>query len=863
MLAVPSQNIARDEARIRAAALAVQSYKISLDLTGAEDGLEGSGTFLSRVLVRFECRAPGTGSWVDLIAEEVLSAELNGRALDPTHYDGARLALPDLEEDNLLEVHARCRYMTTGEGLHRLVDPADGATYVYTQMATAEARRVFACFEQPDLKGTFTWRIVAPQEWVVRSNTRAARCEPAGAGLSAWDFPATQPLPTYLAALCAGPFHVVESHHAGVGGTYPLALLVRSSAAEHLDAEEILGITRAGLAHYEREFDHPYPFGAYDQVALPEFNFGAMENAGLVIFNEDLFLFRSRVTEAARELRAMVICHEMAHMWFGNLVTMRWWDDLWLNESFAEWSGYRVAAEATRHTHAWTSFALARKAWAYMADQQPSTHPVVADIADLDAVYLNFDGITYAKGAAVVKQLVAFVGRDAFLAGLNQYFAKHAWGNAELGDLLSALAHASGRDLSDWSAVWLEKPGVTILSPVVSVDADDRYTEVRIDQAPPVRPAGLVTPLRPHRVAVGVYRWTGESPPRLVRECQVEVEVPAASAQVPELVGLPRADLLLVNDDDLTYAKLRMDEGSLRTALAGVGALGDSLARTLVWGALWQLVRDGLLPAQEHSAAAVAGLAAESRATIIETVLAQARQGVQRYVAVERRGAAADGLCCGSAALLDGAEPGSDRQLALGMGHVAAAYCARHLDRLSAMLEGRAELDGLAVDDDLRWAIITRLAGVGRLSGDHIGAAEAADRTSKGERLAARARAAVPTAAAKSSAWAAATSGRLSNAVLAGTVAGFSDDAAPPEILAPFRQAYVDGIVDLWSALSPAQAQVLARGLFPGIDPATVQAADVLLSRDDLPVGLRRVVSEGRAEVVLALDAQEASRAGG
>ncbi len=408
---------------------------IALDLRE----VESDATFVSTSTVRFAAREPGASTWIDLLAEEVLSAELNGRALDVSGYDGARLALADLAAENELVVSARCRYMNTGEGLHRSVDPTDGRTYLYTQCAAADARRVFACFEQPDLKAAFSWDVIAPAGWQVVSTSPTPDPQLVEPGLERWVFVPTPPLPTYLAALCAGPFHAVRSEYAGPHGTYPLGLFVRASMAEHLDAEEILEITRAGLAHYEREFVVPYPFGKYDQVFVPEFNFGAMENPGVVTFREDGFLYRSRVTEAAREQRAMVIMHEMAHMWFGDLVTMRWWDDLWLNESFANWAGYGVAASATRFTQAWTTFALAQKAWAYVQDQLPSTHPVVADIPQLEGLSQQFDGITYAKGASVLKQLVAYVGYDAFLAGVNRYFERHAWANATLADLLVEL----------------------------------------------------------------------------------------------------------------------------------------------------------------------------------------------------------------------------------------------------------------------------------------------------------------------------------------------------------------------------------------------------------------------------------------
>ena len=857
--ATVSENITRSQAAARSELLAVHSYEIALDLRAVET----EATFDSTSTVRFTVREPGASTWVDLIAEEVTSAHLNGRPLDVSGYDGARLALTDLVAENELVVTARCRYMNTGEGLHRSVDPTDGQTYLYTQCAAADARRVFACFEQPDLKAPFTWDVIAPAGWQVISTSPTPEPELVEPGLARWRFAATPPLPTYLAALCAGPFHAVRSQYVGPHGTYPLGVFARASMAQHVDADEILEITCAAMAHYEREFIVAYPFGKYDQVFVPEFNFGAMENPGVVTFREDAYLYRSRVTEAARELRAMVICHEMAHMWFGDLVTMRWWDDLWLNESFASWAGFGVAASATRFTELWTDFALSQKAWAYVQDQLPSTHPVVSDIVDLDAIFQSFDGITYAKGASVLKQLAAYVGRDAFLAGVNRHFERHAWGNATLADLLVELEAASGRDLGAWAAVWLQEPGVTTLQAQVELDAEGCYSSVQIAQLPATRPAGVPQTLRPHRLAIGLYRWVGpDGARRLVRDSRLEVDVPGARVEVPELVGLPAADLLLVNDDDLTYAKVRLDPASLATARAGVGALADSLPRALVWGALWEQVRDLAMPAQEFVDVALSGLADETRPGIIDTVRGLMLLARTRFVAPELRAPVALRISAVTAAMLDAAEPGSDRQLALARLHIDSATDPAHLARLGDLLAGRAELPGLVLEDDLRWAAVIRCAAMGAAGGELIDAELAADPTTRGAQFAAQARAAMPTASAKSAAWEAAVAGGLSNMVLAATLAGFAHPDTPAGLLDRYRQPYVEAVRDLFTSRSPGEALALARGLFPPIDPTTVEAADGLLAAD-LPAGLRRVVLERRDDVQLALACQEVSRAAG
>jgi aminopeptidase N len=852
-------NLTRAEAMARADLICVDSYRIAVDL---RDAATGSATFGSETTVLFTCHRPGAGTWIDLIADEVVSAELNGRALDVGGRCGARLPLPDLAAENELVVRARCRYMTTGEGLHRLVDPADGAVYLYTQFATADARRVFACFEQPDLKARYAWEVTAPADWQVVSNSPTPAPIEEAPGLARWQFAETPPLSTYLAALCAGPFHVVRGEHPGPHGTYPLGLFVRASVAQHVDSQEILAITRAGLAHYEREFEVPFPFVKYDQVAIPEFNLGAMENPGVVTFREDLAVFRSRVTDAARERRAMVILHEMAHMWFGDLVTMRWWDDLWLNESFATWAGYRVAALATRFDSAPTSFALSQKAWAYRQDELPSTHPIVADMVDLEAVYLNFDGITYAKGASVLTQLVAFVGLEPFLAGVNRYFRAHAWGSATLADLLAELSATSGRDLAAWADVWLAQPGVTSLLPVIESGADGRYTRVAVEQHPATRPAGVSQALRPHRVAIGLYRWQG-SPGhrRLVRTERAEIDLFGARAEVPDLVGVPAADLVLVNDDDLTYAKTRLDPVSRVTALAGVGAIGDSLPRALAWGALWEEVRSAELPAQQFVDVALAGLVDEQNPDILEWVSRWMRQAVTTYVAPELRAAVALRMCAGTAALLEGAEPGSQVQLALATAHISAATDPDRLDRLAELLAGHDAIPGLVLDDDLRWAIVVRLVAQGAAQGSLIEDELATDRTSEGARAAAQARAAIPTEAAKDAAWEAAVAvGGLPNALLEATVRGFSDPDAPADLLAPYRSRYFEDIAGLFADRSPAEAKVLATGLFPPASEQAVAGARALLADPALPAGLRRILAEQSAEADRALACWAASR---
>lgn len=469
-------NLTREQAVERASLITVASYQIDLDLTDSHGG-PGERTFRSVTTVVFDALA-GADTVIDIAADTVRGATLNGRDLDVSGYDESTgIELRGLADRNVVVVDADCRYSNTGEGLHRFVDPVDNETYLYSQFETADAKRMFACFDQPDLKATFDVRVTAPRHWKVISN---------GATVSVTDglhtFATTPRMSTYLVALIAGPYAEWKDAYTDEHGEIPLGIYCRASLAPYMDAERLFTQTKQGFGFYHKNFGLPYAFGKYDQLFVPEFNAGAMENAGAVTFLED-YVFRSKVTRASYERRAETVLHEMAHMWFGDLVTMAWWDDLWLNESFATFASVLCQSEATEFTEAWTTFATVEKSWAYRQDQLPSTHPIAADIPDLAAVEVNFDGITYAKGASVLKQLVAYVGLEHFLAGLRDYFRTHAFGNATFDDLVAALEKASGRDLSDWGQQWLKTTGLNTLRPDFDVDGDGRFTRFAVTQS--------------------------------------------------------------------------------------------------------------------------------------------------------------------------------------------------------------------------------------------------------------------------------------------------------------------------------------------------------------------------------------------
>ncbi|MEU8968387.1 aminopeptidase N [Streptomyces monashensis] len=859
---MPGENLSRDEARERAALLSVDGYDVSLDLRSAVGDGESEGgaprTFRSVTTIRFRCNEPGAASFADLIAPGVTSVSLNGRDLDPGEvFDGARILLEDLAAENELVVDARCAYSRTGEGLHRFVDPEDGEVYLYTQYEPADSRRVFANFEQPDLKAPYRFEVRAPEGWTVWSNGAGELTD------GVWKFAETKPISTYITCVVAGPYHYVTDSYTrtfedGSKLEIPLGAMCRKGLAPHFDADDVFLITKQGLDFFHDHFDYPYPFGKYDQAFVPEYNLGAMENPGLVTFREE-YIFRGKVTQASYEARANVILHEMAHMWFGDLVTMEWWDDLWLKESFADFMGSFGNVGATRFTGAWITFANRRKAWAYRADQLPSTHPVTADIRDLEDAKLNFDGITYAKGASVLKQLVAYVGQDAFLEGARRYFKRHAYGNTRLGDLLSALGETSGRDMSAWARSWLQTAGVNSLTPQVLLQ-DSRVLELAVVQeAPETHPE-----LRPHRVAVGLYRRTAEG--SLTRYARVETDVQGPRTVVAELAGADAPDLVLVNDDDLTYCKIRFDAASLDTLRGHLGELTDPLARALCWSALWNMTRDALLPARDFIALVLRFAGRESDIGVLQMLHAWAESAAVHYTAPGRRAEAGRELCRGAAAELHAAGPGSEHQLAWARFYARVADAPEAFALLTGLLDGTTTIDGLEVDQELRWAFLEPLAAHGVADESALAAELARDDTASGKRHQVRCLAARPSAAVKAQAWAQVVeSDALSNALVEATIAGF-DRASQRELTAPYAEKYFAAIERVWRERSIQIGMDVVRGLFPALQdrPETLAATDAWLQehRDAAPA-LRRLVLEARDDLARALRAQECDAAAG
>ncbi|MBW0274057.1 aminopeptidase N [Nocardia sp. MH4] len=807
-------NLTRSETAARSAAVTVRDYRVDLDLSGATD--HAGDTFATTTTVEFDATVDAT--WLDFLGASVESVTVNGQdaAVD---YDGARLVIGHLAETNTVVVRATGRYSRSGEGLHRFLDPADGATYLYTQYEPADARRVFACFEQPDMKAPFTFVVTAPAGWEVVSNRPIAATED-GESWQWVEFSPTLPISTYITAIAAGPYHRVESSWTRNELTIPLGVLCRASLAGHLDADTILEVTEQGLDFFAEHFGYPYPWGKYDQIFVPEYNLGAMENPGLVTFTE-AYVFRGAATAAQYEGRANTILHEMAHMWFGDLVTMVWWDDLWLKESFADYMGALASAEATEWTDAWVAFANRRKAWAYSQDQLPTTHPIVADIGDLEAAKLNFDGITYAKGASVLKQLVAYVGREEFFTGVRRYFRTHAFGNTTLAELLTELSADSGRDLAGWARAWLQTTGMSTLT----LDGGE------IVQTDP----------RPHRLAVGLYDFDVAGD--LVRRDRVELDIVADRTPLT----LDPAPLRLLNDGDLTYAKVRLDAESLATVERSLDRVIDPLARGLIWSALWNAARDGELEVERYLRMARDFAPAESNTALLAAVLANASFAIGHYLPAADRDRWRGDWLESCWATLHSAAPGSGDQLAWARATATAATVdgRRAADIRGILLGATPAPDGLALDPDLRWLLWTALATTGDATEADLDTELASDGTASGRTAHRRALAARPEPEVKAADWAAALGDTtLTNDHLDAVIDGFRAGQRR-DLIARYDAEYFAVLREVWEQRSIEIARRIVLGLFPATD--SLDQVDAWLAANaDAPGALRRLVVEQR-----------------
>ncbi|MGV9338330.1 aminopeptidase N [Streptomyces sp. NPDC003688] len=819
--------LTRDEAQARAQLIDVHRYTVDLDLT------TGDETFGSRTVIAFGARSDGD-TFVELKPAELRSVTLDGQPLDPETLDGNRLPLKNLTKGpHDLVVDAVMRYSRTGEGMHRFTDPTDGETYVYTQLFLDDVQRVYAAFDQPDLKAVFDVTVTAPEDWTVLANGITEHL-----GEGRWKAATTPLISTYLLAVAAGPWHSVRTEHRGL----PFGIHCRRSLAPHLDADadEILDVTRACFDRYHEKFTEPYPFDSYDQAFVPEFNAGAMENPGLVTFRDE-FVYRSAVTDTERQTRAMVIAHEMAHMWFGDLVTLKWWDDIWLNESFAEYMGYQTTLEATRFTEPWVEFGVTRKAWGYDADQRPSTHPVAPEaVDDTAAALLNFDGISYAKGASALRQLVAWLGEKDFLAGINIHFERHRFGNATLADFIDSLAAATERDVHAWADAWLRTTGVDKLTAHIgSAEDGTRTLTVEHDGS------------RPHRVTVGLYDHDLTEEGRLTPRGHLGLDIPHTG---PAPIG-KRPALVVLNDGDQTYAKIRFDADSFDTVRTSLSGLPDPLTRAVVWNALRDAVRDGELPPAAYLEAARAHLPLETDLALVEGVLAFAIGNIAlRYLTPEERPAALATLTSLCRDLIRRTEDGDNPGLRL-IAVRRLIDVAAHPDTIAAWLADGTVPGGPELDPELRWRILGRLAVLGDTDEAAIAAELERDPSASGQEGAARCRAALPDPEAKRTAWDAMFTGDdLSNYLFKAVAQGFWQPEQA-DLVREYVPRYFKEAPALAARRGPAIAAAAGVWAFPrhAVDRETLALGETCLREDAPPTALRRKLIDELDDLARAL----------
>ncbi len=492
------------------------------------------------------------------------------------------------------------------------------------------------------------------------------------------------------------------------------------------------------------------------------------------------------------------------------------------------------------------------KSWAYKQDQLPSTHPIVATINDLEDVQVNFDGITYAKGASVLKQLVAWVGQEDFLAGVSAYFKKHAHANTELRDLLVELEATSGRDLTEWSEKWLETAGVNTLRPEIEVDADGVITSFAVLQSA----AADYPTIRPHRLAIGFYNHVDG---RLERDHRIELDVDGERTEVPELVGLARPALVLLNDDDLAYAKIRLDEQSLQVAIEHLSSIESPLARSLVWGAAWDATRDAETTAGDYVRLVLGNIAPETESTTIRTTLSQLALAAGSYVAPERQQQTTQEAADALWGLAQHAEAGSDAQFQFVKFFAALASTDEQLATIAALRDGSTTLPGLEIDTDLGWELLIALAAGGKAGTAEIDEALKADNTANGAQFAAQAAASIPTLEGKQAAWDSVfATDSAPNAIVRYTGLGFQR-AADKDVLATFVEPYFEALLPVWESRSYKIAEYLVSGMYPAplANAALRDATRAWLDAHQEPAALRRLVVENLAGVERALAAQE------
>ena len=836
-------SLTRDEAQARASLIDVESMEVDLDLTTS------STTFESDTQIVFRAAA-AEPTFVDLKAVDVHEVELNDAALDPETVVDGRLPITPTEGRNTLRVRATMPFSNDGQGLHRSVDPEDHREYVYGHLFLDAAPKVFACFDQPDLKAPYTVTVRAPEEWIVTGNG-----DPLHEGGGQWRLATTKPLSTYFVTVCAGPYVQQRDTWRGPDGqVVPLVLHARASLAEELAAQapQMFEVTRQCMSYFHELFGIDYPFGEYHQIFVPEFNAGAMENPGCVTFR-DQFVFQGAITRQGLLSRTNTIAHEMAHMWFGDLVTPVWWDDLWLNESFAEYMAHRACVAATEFTEAWVDFGVGRKPWGYAAERSPSTHPVAgAPAHDGDTALQNFDGISYAKGASALRQLIEWMGDEHFISGVRDHLTTHAYGNATLADFLGSMESASGRDVQGWAAAWLETAGLDRISVELTTRQDADGVPV-IETATVVRDqpqdAAGAPANRPH--ALTIAGWTDGD-----RAWEVELELDADRVEVPELAGRPVPRLVVPNAADTTWATAVLDAESLAALPAQLPQVDEPVTRAMLWAALFDAVAEGETDPRELVATFTRAFPVESDASILATAGAYTARFVRTMVPAAEREGLLEALAAAGRERTATAEPGTTTAW---LGARVVAGCSSDAEELRRWARGQDLPEGLEADDDFRWQAVKRLAQLGALDGELELMAQH-DTSLSGQLSALMARASQPDAESKAWAWAELAgreSGR-SNYERNNLAQGFWS-SGEPEVLAGYVERYLTEVPALSGVVGEDALARVAQLAFPLPVPtqATADAVDAVLAGGTVSPAVRRSMVDQRAVLTEVLRSQE------
>lgn len=871
--------LTRNDARHRAAHLDVQHMDVFVDLSSAQ--IPDQQMYNVRSVITLESRLPST--FID-IAGTVTAVSINDYPAEFRHQ-GSQLVIEHLPVGQrcTITVVAECAFSRSGEGLHRYFDPEDGRVYLYTQFEPTDAHRAWPCFDQPDIKPRWTFHVTTPASWVVASNGDLVddTCD-ADAGLHTSHFAQTPPLSSYITALVAGDYAVVNAGEWSPNVetralcpdseelSIPLRLMCRQALAPYMDSDDILTVTRQGFDYFHQHYRVAYPWGKYDQIFVPEYNLGAMENPGCVTFNER-YLSRDTPTFAQRQTRANTILHEMCHMWFGDLATPAWWDDLWLKESFADNQGSMAAAEATQYTEEWAAFAIARKSWAYQQDLYPTTHPIAADIPDVNAAKTNFDGITYAKGAAVLKQLVAWVGKDAFFDAAHEYFTAHAFGATSLKDLLRALSKHAGLDLSTWENVWLHTTGASLLK-AECIDSDQGIS-LRVWQEPwktlPSTDQHLPYVPRPHQITVGLYRIGGCG---LESIADIPVRLEADSVEIPlssDVVGDIKAhelDAVIPNILDETYAIVALDDLTMRIISHHIASVKDPLPRAVMWSTLWQAVREARLQPSDYVDAALNHAHGEKQDSILVRLLSTVETAVNTFMGSATKDRYRDRVVAESLWALRHEMNEDRRRVWAGIllrTCIGVKELTREISRLlSDVTRGETTLIPKSVE--LRWLAHRVCAARGVSNEETLEAALNAERTGETEVHYQHARAALPDTRLRAQLWNEVLHGTMSNEHMSAILAGLSDSARSQH---EFDRVFFAVVRDYWTTHSIGMGIRFVHGAFPsGVDIGNPERAYHVLedaqkwlaNNEDAPQALHRLMKEHTDDLRRTILIQEA-----